>query len=172
MLLGYIKQALALHTDCGLLNPHQADINYIKVMTNAVKKYETEHKEMISNNMFHYLANLASHASEDSLVRAVTDWISLGCYTGFQKSEWCSDNHKLYTTINDTNWGDRPNALPIIAEDFSFASVTGCCVHSVHTMPNNDITFTTLCFRKQKNNDNGQTLTYRRHSDSHWMCPT
>jgi hypothetical protein len=37
-LLGYIKQAVALHTDHGLSNPHQVNINYIKVMTNAVKK--------------------------------------------------------------------------------------------------------------------------------------
>ena len=38
--------------------------------------------------------------------------------------------------------------------------------------PDTDITFTNLCFRKQKNNDNGQTLTYRRRADSHWLCPT
>jgi hypothetical protein len=38
-------------------------------------------------------------------------------------------------------------------------------------MLNDDITFTTLCFRKQKNNGNGQTLTYRRRSNWHWMCP-
>jgi hypothetical protein len=56
-------------------------------MTNAIKKYETvpKHKEMISDSMFHYIANLASRTSEDSLVRTVTDWIALGCYTGFRK---------------------------------------------------------------------------------------
>jgi hypothetical protein len=62
--------------------------------------------------------------------------------------------------------------MAIIAEDFSFASVTGRHIHDVHATPSDDITFTTVCFGKQKNNDNGQTLTYRRHSDSHWMCPT
>jgi hypothetical protein len=40
-LLGYIKQAIALHTNRGLPNPHQVDINYIEVMTNAIKKYES-----------------------------------------------------------------------------------------------------------------------------------
>jgi hypothetical protein len=121
--------------------------------------------------MFHYIANLASHASENSLVRAIKDWIALGCYTGFRKSEWCSNNHNLYATIDNPNWGNQANALPIITEDFSFVSVSGQRVHDVHTMPDNDITFTTLCFWKQKNNDNGQTLTYRRCSGSHWMCP-
>jgi hypothetical protein len=118
-------------------------------MSNAIKKYETvpKRKEMISNSMFHYLA---SHASKDSLVRTITDWIALGCYTGFCKSEWCA-------TIDDHNWGDWPNALPIIPEDFSFTSVSGRCIHNVDTTPNEDITFTTLCFRKQ-------TMTMVRHS--------
>ena len=173
-LLGYIKQAVTLHTDRGLPNPQQVDINYIKVMTNAIKKYETvpKRKEMISDSMFHYIVNLASRASTDSLVSAITDWIVLGCYTGFRKSEWCCDHHELYPTIDDPNWGDRPNALPTIADDFSFTTATGRRIHDVDATPDTDITFTTLCFRKQKNNDNGQTLTYRRRADSHWLCPT
>jgi hypothetical protein len=156
MLLGYIKQAVALHTDCRIPNPHQVVINYIKVMTNAVKKYRTvpKRKEMISDSMFHYIANPTSHASKDSLVCAIMDWIALGCYTGFRKSEWCSDNHNSYTTIGDPNWGDRPNALPIIAEDFSFASATRHHFHDINATPDDAITFMSLCFCKQKNNDN------------------
>jgi hypothetical protein len=127
--------------------------------------------EMISDSMFHYIASLTLRASEDLLVHTITDWIALGCYTGFRKSEWCSNNHNCFTTINDPNWGDRPNALPIIAEDFSFTSTTGQRVHDVDTIPNNAITFTSLCSCKQKNNDNGQSLTYQNRLDSHWMCP-
>jgi hypothetical protein len=140
MLLGYFKQAVALHTDGRLPNPHQVNMNYIRVMTNAVKKYETipKHKEMISDNMFHYIANLSSRASEDSLVHAITDWIALGCYTCFHKSEWCSN------TIDNPNWGDQPNVLPIITEDFSFSSATGHCVHDVNATPNEAIIFTTM----------------------------
>jgi hypothetical protein len=143
MLLGYIKQAVALHTDCGLPNPHQVDINYIKIMTNAVKKYKTGPKcnEMISDIIFHYIANLASCASEDSLLRAITDWIALGCYTSFCKSMQCSDNHKSFATIDDPNWGDLPNVLPIITEDFIFSSATGHWVHDVNATPNDAITF-------------------------------
>jgi hypothetical protein len=93
-LQGYVSQALSLHTDRGLTNPNLADINYIKIMTNAVKKYETvpNRKEMISDSMFHYMATLYKRASDDSFVHAVVDWITLGCYTGFRKLEWCSDH--------------------------------------------------------------------------------
>jgi hypothetical protein len=148
---GYIKQAIALHTNRGLPNPHQVDINYIKVMTNAIKKYETvpKCKEMISVSMFHYIANLALRASEDLLVCTVTNWIALGCYTGFSKSEWCSNNHDLYAIIDNPNWSDRPNALPIIAEDFSFASVTGRHIHNVHSHPTT-ISPSRLCESKEQ----------------------
>jgi hypothetical protein len=64
-LLWYIKQAIALYTNRRPFNAHQIVINCIKVMTNAGKKYKTvpKHKEMISDSMFHYIANLASHSS-------------------------------------------------------------------------------------------------------------
>jgi hypothetical protein len=131
------------------------------MMTNAIQKYKTvpKCKEMISNSMFHYISNLASHASKDFLVHAITVWIALGCYTSFHKSEWCSNHHDSFATIDNCNWGNRPTALPIIGEDFSFSSAIGCCIHDGAALPNKDIAFTSLCFHKQKNNDNGQTLT-------------
>ena len=72
-----------------MTNPSLADINYIKVLTNAIKKYKTvpNCKEMISDSMFHHIAALSQHASDDSFVQAIVNWITLGCYTGFRKSE-------------------------------------------------------------------------------------
>ena len=57
-LQGYVSQALSLHADRGLTSPSLADVNYIKTMTNAVKKYKTvpKRKEMIFDSMFHYIA--------------------------------------------------------------------------------------------------------------------
>ena len=74
MLQGYVKQALRLHTDRGMINPRLADVNYIKIMTNAVRKYESvpKCKETISNSMFHYIAKLALRSSEDSLIHDTT----------------------------------------------------------------------------------------------------
>ena len=172
--MGYIKQALALHTDRGLPNPRLADIDYIKIMSNAVKKYESvpKRQEMISDGMFHFIARLTKRASQDSFVRAVTDWIILGAYTGFRKSEWCNDHPVDFETITDPQWGTRATSLAIIAEDFSFATCTGARLDDIHNITDSNITFTTLCIRKQKNNDNGQLLTYQRRPTSTWMCPT
>jgi hypothetical protein len=127
---------------------------------------------MISNSMLHYIDALPKCTSEDSFALTVIDWITLGCYTGFQKSEWCSDHHDSFVTIDDPNWGDCLTALPGIARDYGFAAESSRRIHDPATSSDHDVVFTSLCFRKQKNNDNGQTLTYRRHHDSHWLCPT
>ncbi len=75
-LMGYIKQAIALHIDCGMPNPRLAVIDYIKIMSSAVKKYEDVPKcqEMISDGMFHFIARHAKHSSQDSFVCAITNW--------------------------------------------------------------------------------------------------
>ena len=58
-LQGYFQQALSLHMDRGLPHPTLAN-NYIKIMTNAVRKYESVPKrnEMVSDSMFHYSPSL------------------------------------------------------------------------------------------------------------------
>ena len=63
-------------------------------------------------------------------------------------------------------------ALPVIVEDFTFSSSTGCRVYDLSMVTDTNVAFMNLCFCKQKNNDNGQTLTYRRRTGSNWMCPT
>ena len=73
MLMGYTKQALSLHDDHGRPNPKLADLDYIKIMTNTVQKDKDvpKHQEMIFDGMFHFMAQLAKHPSEDSFVHAI-----------------------------------------------------------------------------------------------------
>lgn len=67
-------------TDCQTL--------YIKIMTDTIKKYKTSPKlqEVISSSMFYYIASLYCHAPQDSFIRAVTNWIILGCYRAFKST--------------------------------------------------------------------------------------
>ena len=127
---------------------------------------------MISDGMFHFIAQLVKRSSQDSFVHAVTDCIILGAYTGFRKFESCNNHPENFKRIIDPQWGSRAAALAVIAEDFSFATVTGLHHHDIHLIADDDITYTTLYICKQKNNNNGQQLTYRRQNGSTWMCPT
>ena len=173
-LMGYIKQAMALHINRGMPNPRLAVIDYIKIMSSAVKKYEDVPKdqEMISDGMFHFVARLAKHLSQDSFIHAITDWIILGAYTGFQKSEWCNNYPVDFERITNPQWGTCATSLAIIADKFRFTTATGSCFDNIRHIADTDIVFTIVCICKQKNNDNGQQLTYQRRSGSTWMCPT
>ena len=84
-------------------------------------------------------------ASPDSCIHAVINWIILCCYTGFWKSEWCSNHPSTFTMINHPNWVHRPKALPIIADNFSFIMEAGKCAPNVYTHGNATIVFTSLC---------------------------
>ena len=121
-------------------------------MNNAVKKNENvpKHQEILSNGMFHFIAWLVKCSSQDSFVHPITDWIILGAYTGFQKSEWCNDHTENFKRIIDPQWGSHAAALAVISEDFSFATATSLSLHDIYLIANNDITSITLCIWKQK----------------------
>jgi hypothetical protein len=59
-LLGCLSQAISFHTQCGLLHLHSADIDFIKIITDAVNKHKTvpKHCDMIHDMMFHHMATL------------------------------------------------------------------------------------------------------------------
>ena len=180
-LKGYIAQALECHTQRKLISPKEAEIDYIKIITSAVQKYEKmpNRREMIYDSMYHHMIKLRSRYSEshpDCLVVALCDWMFLGRYVGFRKSEWCNDHKTAYTKIDDPEWGSRPDALSLIKEDIQFFSSTGAPV----TLPEaalltrdlpEAIAYVELLIRKQKNNDNYQTLKYNRCTKNSALCP-
>ena len=62
--------------------------------------------------------------------------------------------------------------MAVIVDGFCFATATGSCFDNIRHIADTNIVFTTVCICKQKNNDNGQRLTYWCRSGSTWMCPT
>ena len=126
---------------------------------------------MISNSMLHYIARLTCHASCDSLVRSITDWIILGCYTSFHKSQWCSIYHSIFKTIDGPQWYVDVTVLPIISHDFSFMTESSHCLLNIHSTHDNNIGFTMLCIHRQRTMTTGKNL-HQHRADSNWMCPT
>jgi hypothetical protein len=99
---------------------------------------------MIFDTMFHHIATLYKCMSRDSFIHTVIDWIILGCYTGFQKLEWCFDRPNTFNTVDNPNWGDRPTLLPAIAGDVSFDTEMGRQVHDLKATGDSAIAFTLL----------------------------
>ena len=182
-LRGYVKMACKCHTDLGLPSPRLADTDYISVILDAVKKYQCvpDRREMIHDSMYRHLvheyeSSVSGHP--DSLGPALAEWLFLGRWVGMRKSEWCGDSPTSYKTIDDPEWGNRPNALPFIFQDFRFFTQGGAEVvlskqHWSDTSmePPRAIAYVELRVRKQKNNDNYQKLLYARLDGNDVLCP-
>jgi DNA-dependent RNA polymerase auxiliary subunit epsilon len=180
-LKGYIAQALECHAQRKLVSPLTAEVDFIKIISNAVRKYEKvpNRREMIHDSMYHHMISLKNKfckSHPDCLVVALCDWMFLGRYVGFRKSEWCNDHKTSYAKIDDPEWGTRPNPLSLIKEDIQFFSSSGAPVTLTEaTLLTRDlpeaIAYVELLIRKQKNNDNYQTLKYSRCSKNSDLCP-
>ena len=72
-------------------------------MTDAVKKCKAvpDRSEMIHNIMYTHIIKHSSLIPLDSLPSAMADWLFLGRYNAFLKSEWCNDHHFKYSRIED-----------------------------------------------------------------------
>ena len=122
--------------------------------------------------MFHHLLKTSSSHNEDSLHMVATDWSLLGRYTGFRKSKWCQDSPHTYVHITDALWGDRPDSIALIAEDFVLKDANRIrVVISPSTTPS-DIQHAEMRIRHQKTHqDNYQVLTYSASPASPNTCP-
>ena len=180
---GYIRAAVKCHTDRRLPSPRTAAIDYVAVILDAVKKYEKvpNRREMIHDAMYDQILAMYKSgvkSSPDELRPALIEWLLLARWVGPRKSEWCSDSPTQYKTIDDEFWGDRPNALPFIFDDFVFLDSGGRVIPITSAlsdkadaaMPSN-FAYLKLRVRKQKNNDNYQHITYSRIYKHPTYCP-
>jgi hypothetical protein len=171
--MGYIRRVIQLHTDRQLQNPTSAHINYISLMTDAIRKWEPvpNRHEVIHDAMFHHMLKVASTSQPDDFHCAATDWSLLGRYTGFRKSEWCQDSPHSYAPITDPLWGVRPDSVAVIAEDLVLKDANGIIIPVTLSTPPSAVRFAKLHIRYQKKQDNYQTLTYSAFTASPGTCP-
>jgi hypothetical protein len=136
---------------------------------------------MIHDAMFEHIIKLYvkyRKLSPDGLITALCEWFFLGRYTGFRKSEWCHKSKHTWETIQDELWGDRPNCLGLIFEDITFQTEAGANVpitaehwfNPLAPLPA-EIHYMKIRIRKQKNNNNYETLTYAVAKQRAILCP-
>jgi len=147
-------------------------MDYVSLMTDAVRKYEKvpNRREMIHDPMITEIITRTQTAPADSLTAAMGDWIFLGRYNGFRKSEWCNDHHTKFARIEDPLW-TGPDAVSFLLEDFSFFSPSGIKLTNVPTLTIDQVGYSAILHRRQKNNDNFQTITYGKCTTNPILCP-
>ena len=172
-LMGYIHQAIQCHTDRQLPSPRVGiPVDYVSLMTDAVRKYEKvpNRREMIHDPMMTEIISRSQAAPDNSLTAALCDWIFLGRYNGFRKSEWCNDHHTKFARIEDPLWSG-PDAVAFILEDFSFLTPSGAQLSNIPDLTYDQVGYCSILHRRQKNNDNFQTITYGKCVSNPTLCP-
>ena len=91
--------------------------DYVSVILTALKQYKSvkDHCYMISDRMMHILYK---PCPDNSLLRALFDWIVLGRYTGFRQAQ-----HKLDSNVSTNGQVNRPWHLHLQTLFFSTSMV-------------------------------------------------
>lgn len=126
-----------------------------------------ERRHMICDDMMLWLHKEAQQCDIDSPFAATVDWIKLGRYGGFRKSEWCQSTQSKYDRI--AGWPGKPS-LAFVWGDFTFFDKHRRRLDFSEITEDN-VYFVRIRWRKQKNNDNGQEITYARDEDLPAFCP-
>ena len=150
--------------------------SYITNVVNEHKRWELmpNRREPLTYVMadlsFSQTYGLSPLKANDSLEAALTDWLTLGMQTGMRKSEWYQDRHILNTTGTFIpNRDGSPSAF--ILSDFMFEKLYGVQCDNSRLFHITDATIIKLKWRFQKNNNNGEILSYMLNTGNHSRCP-
>ena len=106
----------------------------------------------------------------DNLHECLTDWFILGMQVGMRLSEWCQDKSlfqktkKLATNIDGS-------VKSFILQDFCFSDENNKRRNNAPHVHISNAKNVTITWRFQKNNDNGQKLTFSANNEMPHRCP-
>ena len=165
----YVKAAKKLFQQRRLPVTPVLDTDYVQVIIHTLQRYENvpKRRNMISDAMMHWLKKHPKHG-QDSALSAIVDWLVLGRYTGFRKSEWCNTSQSTYDKIE--NWPGQP-ALAFVSSDFTFLDKYERTFPVTQTTNPADIHYVKIRWRKQKNGDNGDDITFGSDYKQPLFCP-
>ena len=168
----YVEAVAMLYEDAKLPNPFRADslaVNYPEVLLQALAKYEKvpSRKETITDQMFDYIRQQASETSDDSLLSALYDWFAWGRYSGPHQSEWCQTRKTKYDIVEQ---GAPGEARAFVIDGVGFFGENGNPVDP-RTSSYALVDRADVCWRWQKNGDNGESIKYYRTRANPRWCP-
>ena len=164
----YIKDMDKLFEERGI--PYRYDHDPLSVILKALDDYEKvpNRRHMITDEMMHYMRKQIKDQPPDGLTKALFDWIVLGRYTGFRRSEWCQTTKTKYETLDE--WPGQP-AKAFIKTDFVFLTRTKRRLTGRVSQIRKRAHYVRITWRYQKNGDHNQDITFARDLVLKDFCP-
>ena len=174
----YLSDAAKLSIMNRLQDPTKTSINqrspYIRSILHEHKRWESmpNRREPLTYNMVNQaiINNTRNHYCTNSLNSALTDWFILGMVTGARKSEWCQDRSSILKSGTVTPNIDGSSSA-FIFSDFIFEDINGIRRNNDRDTAIFDAEIVKIKWRFQKNNMNGQVLSYTANHNNPALCP-
>ena len=122
--------------------------------------------------MILYIVNKGKNlnkVNQDNIFTALGDWLILGQQTGFRRKEWAQDRTYL-KKFNDIERNIDNSSAAFILKDFEFRAKGNKQLNNFSQQEINRSSIVNIKWRFQKNNDNGQIISYVKDINNKHIC--
>ena len=144
--------------------------HFIEAIIKESKRWEEmpNRKEPLTEEMILYIIKKSKEEDNDNgIYHAMADWLIMGIQTGCRKSEWSQDKTELNKT-KDVHKNIDGSTTAFTANDFQFKGKNSNHLHVVGKRSRPALV--ELTWRFQKNNDNGQKITFAKSQSNSKLC--
>ena len=174
----YLNAAAELSVSENMINPcldtSGKQSKHIRNIITEVRRWEIipNRREPITKEIISYITNKGktlNRVNPNNIYSALSDWLILGLQSGFRRKEWAQD-HKYLKRFNDIQRNVDGSSAAFILEDFEFRSNNNKRINQNSNNQINKATTVNIKWRYQKNNDNGQVITYVQDNTEKEFC--
>lgn len=165
----YLRAAAKLIVARGNPNPLEGQAGkWTNLIISKLEKYEgiPDRREAFTDEMIDAFHKRATISQADDLAACLYDWIALGRYTGFRRSEWAQSRKNSYERVSP----DVDEAKALIASDLLFFDSRGHLIEKAAPL-RATLYRVDIRWRCQKNGDNGQVISFWRDDVNPIWCP-
>jgi hypothetical protein len=167
-ILRYLQAAAELSIPANMMNPC-LDITgkqskYIRDIINEVKRWESvpDRREPVTKDMIEYIFNKGislKKSNKDNIYTSLADWLIIGQQSGFRRKEWAQDRSHL-KKYKDIQRNVDGSSSAFILSDFEFRGKNNRRIDQDSNTEVSKACIVNIKWRFQKNNDNGQIISY------------
>ena len=147
---------------------------HINNIMTELKRWECipNRREPVTTQMIEYIIKKGKslHKSDpDNIYTALSDWLILGMQSGFRRKEWAQDRSQMIRH-KDIQRNVDGSAVAFILEDFEYRGLNNRRINQKSNSEVNKAKLVNLKWRYQKNNDNGQVVSYVEDTKNKCFC--
>jgi hypothetical protein len=150
----------------------------IQAILTETKRWESvsdKRREPFTPAMLTHLGYLVSQetsrSANDELLATLFDFFTCGLFAGFRQSEWCQDA-KHHPDTPDLNKYNQTAAFTLPDITFFGLGDRRITLYEALAIPNIPLSATEICWRTQKNNQNGEKKRFATNTLNTHICFT